>query len=279
MPTSKFVVSALPIFIFLNFLAFNFAKADNSTANLLAIGQGVSSPTSTSTINYTSGYTSENPLGVIYQNGIRLTGEYDQNGTKGYGGELGYGKGTWGVAAGYYKHDCTNCQGRGAGAIGITVGDFGLGIRFAENLYAVGLLFNPQGTHRFGIVGELNNSGGTGNTVNAFGVGYSYVAGQISFTVDASKRQFENTTSPSNNYYIVSPGLQLRADILQVSINDHIFIDGNSPTTSASGTTTTQSNPEHDFWFGVGIGTGKDWHVAVYGDYVNEIAGAVSFYF
>ena len=96
--------------------------------NLIAVGQGVSSPTLTSTVNFSTGYTKEHTVGVVYQNSWRLTGEADfdndddnssGNGNDGYGAELGYGNGTAGLAGGYYTRDCDNCEGRLAGSGGV----------------------------------------------------------------------------------------------------------------------------------------------------------------
>jgi hypothetical protein len=250
------------------------AQSNETTANHLAIGQGVSSPTLTSTINFSSGYTDENPVGVIYQDGLRLTGEYDQNGTKAYGGELGYGKKSWGIAGGYRKRDCNNCEGDAAGAVALSIGDVGFGIRFAEDLYAVGLLFNSHGKHRLGFMAELHDSDGSNNNITSFGAGYSYINNQITLTIDASKRTYESTAIRDDTV-LVTPGLMLRADILQVSVNDRITVNN---TTNNTAPRTTTNDPQHDFWFGIGVGD-KNWHIAAYSDYVNEFALAASLFF
>ena len=244
----------------------SFAAAKNT--NVLAVGQGISSPTSTSTINFSSGYTSENPMGTIYQNGFRLTGEYDSNdNSKNYGAELGYGQGSWGAAVGHRKPDCSGCDGTTAGAVGIDIGGFGLGLRFGKELYAVGLLFNPQGQNRFGLMGEVNNAG---SDVTAYGFGYSYVGDQITFSVDASARSFEDKTIDDDRIQI-TPGLMLRADILQLSINDRITLnrDRNNP---------AHDDKDHDVWFGIGFG-GDSGHVALYSHYVNDFALAATLFF
>ncbi len=242
--------------------------AAEKNANVLAVGQGISSPTSTSTINFSSGYTSENPLGTIYQKGFRLTGEYDSNdNSKNYGAELGYGQGSWGLAAGHRKPDCSGCDGTTAGAVGVDVGGFGLGLRFGKELYAVGVLINPQGENRFGIMAEVNNAG---SDVTAYGLGYSYVGDQITFSVDASARSYEDKTIDDDRIQI-TPGLMLRADILQLSINDKITLnkDDNNP---------AHDDRNHDVWFGIGIG-GDRGHVALYSHYVNDFALAATLFF
>lgn len=246
--------------------------AQVSSANLIAIGQGISSPTSTSTVNYTSGYTSESPLGTIYQNGGRFTAEYDRNdNSDAIGAELGYGTGTWGVAGGYRKPNCNGCNGTAAGDLGITAGDFGFGIRFAENLYAAALLFNPHGTHRFGVMGELNEASDLASKLTAYGVGYSYVASQFTVTIDASGRTYKDGTV-NDNRMVVTPGFMIRADIVQLTVNDRITLNRDKNNSAQ------MSDDEHDFWFGVGIG-GDAWHLAVYSHYVNKIAVAGSLFF
>ncbi|RYZ71826.1 MAG: hypothetical protein EOP05_11665 [Proteobacteria bacterium] len=246
--------------------------AQVSNANLLAIGQGISSPTSTSTVNYSSGYTAESPIGTIYQNGVRLTGEYDRNDNDdNFGAELGYGKGTWGVAAGYRKPGCDNCDGNVAGALGLAIGDFGVGIRFGEDLYSAAVLINPHGTHRFGIMGELNETAGSASKVTAYGVGYSYVASQFTFTLDASGRSFKDNTV-NDDRIVVTPGLGFRVDIVQLTLNDRITLNRDENNAEQ------REDNEHDFWFGIGLG-GERWHVAAYSDYVNELSVVGSLFF
>jgi hypothetical protein len=249
------------------------AVAQDNSANLIAVGEGVSSPTLTSTINFSSGYTSESPLGVIYQNSIRLTGEYDQNGNEAYGAELGYGGGWWGVAGGYRKRDCEGCEGKGAGAIAVSGMGIGFGIRFEEDIYAAAFIFNPLGTHRVGIMGEFTE--GTEDAedaeITAVGVGYSYVGSQFTFTLDASGKATKDDEL-RDELLSVTPGLMVRASFLQVSVNDRIRFKDKDDTSS------DDDDTEHDFWLGAGIGA--SWgHVAVYSDYVNELAVAVSLFF
>src|SRR6056297_2752899 len=101
--------------------------------HLLSISQGISSPALTNSVNYSHGFTHQNPTGVIYQTTARLTGQYDSGDTdsgsdnNGYGGELGVGNGKYGIAGGYYTRDCDNCEGDGAGSVGATFSGVGLG--------------------------------------------------------------------------------------------------------------------------------------------------------
>lgn len=179
----KFIIAALTTIALQQAFA-----AESKNTNLLAVGQGISSPTSTSTINYSSGYTNENSIGTIYQNGFRVGGQHDSNDdskVKAYGAEAGYGQGQWGIAIGHRKPDCDGCKGTTAAGVGVNISGVGVGFRFAEDLSAAALLFNPHGDHRVGVMAELNTAAGSGSNVTAYGLGYSYVASQLTFSIDA----------------------------------------------------------------------------------------------
>ncbi len=213
---------------------------------------------------------SENPVGTIYQPGFRLTGEYDRNNGEGYGGELGYGQGVWGVAAGYYSRKCDRCEGRVAGALGVDISGLALGIRFEKDVQTLGVLINPQGTHRVGLMAEVNKRSSNTSNVTAYGGGYSYVDSSFTFSLDASSRTYEGNANDKR--ILITPGLMLRADIFQVSVNDKITLNRDKNDSSQ------RSGEDHDFWGGLGIG-GESFHLAVYGNYVNEVALAASLFF
>jgi hypothetical protein len=257
----KFFVSVLLSFICATALA---AESDE---NLVAIGQGVSSPNSTSTVNYSSGFTSENPVGVLYQKSLRLSLQYDQGDapSKGYGAELGAAGKSAGAAVGYYKRDCTGCEGRFAASVAVAMSSFGLGLRVEEENYTLGMLFGVHDTHRFGVVAGVDDSGGAGNKITSYGLGYSYVSSDFTLTLDASKRQHENTAA-NNDILILTPGISVRASSLQLTVSDRIVMDNTNKTRT------------DDVWFGVGFG-GKSWHLVGYSDYVNDLALVLSFYF
>lgn len=252
--------------------------ATSNQANIIAIGQGISSPSLTSTVNYSSGYTNESPVGVIYQNSVRASIQYDTDddgntsntGRAGYGGELGYGTGTAGLAAGYYTRDCTNCEGRWAGSAAVAIADVGVGLRYQKDLYTASLLFNPSGAHRVGLIAEGNNGNGAGNNLKSYGVGYSYVASQWTFTIDASKRDYEDKTVYAERL-LVTPGVMVRADFLQISLNDKITLKDREIGSN-------EDKTKHEFWFGIGVGNDKI-HLAGYSNYVNDVALSLSFFF
>ena len=39
------------------------------------------------------------------------------------------------------------------------------------------------------------------------------------------------------------------------------------------------NNNADSLWFGLGIGNGRSWHVAIYSDYYNEISASLSLFF
>lgn len=242
-------------------------------SNRLAIGQGISSPTLTSTINYSNGYTNENPVGVAYQTTMRLTGEYftgndsNNNDNDGIGAELGVGNGSLGFAVGYLDTDCNNCEAVTAGALAGIWSGIGLGIRFEEDISTVGLLLNAQGAHRLGLMAELNEVEGDLNDITRYGVGYSYVSSQYTLTVDASKRDYEDPNT-NDDVILVTPGIALHFSMLSLSVSYDTYVNDED-----------NSNNDNDLWWGLGISPSSNFHLAIYGDYVREIAVAGSFFF
>lgn len=246
-----------------------FSLASERPAHLLGVGQGISSPSVTSVINFSSGFTSESPIGLIYQDGFRITGQYEKNGSDTFGGELAYGGRGWGIGAGYRKSDCDNCEGDGVAALGVSIGNaLGLGIRFEEGLYAVGMMLNPTGQHRLGLMTELNDPEGEENNISSFGVGYSYMTPQVTLTVDASKRDYENELI-NDDVILLSPGISIRADVLQVSVNYRMYLNEGDISSNAF---------DDGAWFGVGFGD-RTYHIAVYSDYVSDLALNGSWFF
>jgi hypothetical protein len=131
----------------------------------------------------------------------------------GVGAELGVGNGRYGMAVGYYERDCDTCEEAVAGALGALSGGFGFGLRFAEEIYSTGLLFNPNGEHRVGLVADFNDPNGDDNNITSFGAGYSYVSQGFTFSLDASKSDYENETE-NDDVVLLSPGLMVRMDII-----------------------------------------------------------------
>lgn len=255
------------IFVF-SFLAVPHALAVSKT-NLLGVGQGISSPTMTSTVNFSKGFTSENPVGVIYQEKIRLTAQGDtgDNRNDGLGGELGIGNGQFGAAIGYYNRDCEGCNDNIAGAIGISFGMVGMGLRVGEDITSAGVLINPKGKHRFGVMADLRDPDGENNKVTSLGAGYSYVEQQLTFSLDASKLDYQNNMINSDAIW-VTPGVSMRFNMVSISLSYDFYVNKEDGSTY-----------DNDLWMGIGFGKADQWHVALYSDYTNEWSAAASFFF
>lgn len=240
-------------------------------ANRIAIGQGISSPASTSTVNYGSAFTSESPVGVIYQGGFRLSAEYDRNDDsdlpEGFGAEFGYGTGEWGAAVGHYKRDCSGCDGVTTGAAALNFSDIGLGVKIQEDQLGLGFLFNPFGRHRVGLMVESYDPEGPDNRVTSYGLGYSFVHEIFTLTLDASRRDYEDASPAVEDITLLTPGVGIRVgDMVQISVNDRITLDDGD------------DNDDDDLWFGVGVGQ-SNWHLAGYSDYVNDFSLVLSAFF
>ncbi len=257
------------IFTSLGLMAPHISLASVPSGQRLSLGQGIASPANTNFVNYRGGWTAQNPVGAVVQENWRVTGQFSSNGNNVFGGELGYGDGSFGLAGGYRQADCDNCDGQAALAAAFTpAASVGLGFRFMEDLYGIGLLFNTGQGWRFGITGELDDGGpSSSDRVARLGAGLGYMAGAWSFVLDASHRLVHSSQS-SDDRILLTPGLSLRADFLEVSLNYKVVVNDNS----SSGSSTD------GFWFGLGL-SGASYHVGLYMDYEQELAANLSFYF
>jgi len=252
----------------------SFAEGE-SKENLLSISQGISSPSITSTVNYSNGFTKENPVGVAYQDSARLSLQYDSGDNDvgetndGYGGEFGMGNGILGLAVGYYTRNCDGCDGDTAGSLGVILGGLGLGVRVMEERYTAGLLVGANGKHRFGLVGDLRDPDGDDNNITSYGAGYSYVENKYTLTVDASKLDYEDKAI-EDDLILLTPGIAIRFGMVALSASYDMRINEDDD---------ANDSDDNDLWWGVGIGEGKTWHLAIYGDYVNEWSLSGSLFF
>lgn len=256
----------------LTFAACGAMAEEGRNPNLIAIGQGISSPSSTSTVNFSSAYTHESPLGVLYQNGFRVSLQYDRNVNTATGLEAGYGSADWGAAIGYRNTSCGDCEVTPALSLAYNVTvDVGIGIRYAQNLYAGAVIVNPRGENRFAFMAEFDDTSKNNQTVSGFGAGYSYVTAAYTLTLDASVRDQQNNTA-SDDQILITPGIMVRADIFQLSVNDKISLKKDG----ANGV--AKDDKYHTLWFGIGVG-GESWHSALYSNYVNDLALVGSWFF
>ena len=257
------------IAMFLVFSVAQLADARNrgGLGNSVAISQGISSPSMTSTVNFGNGFTHENPVGVIYQDSIRISGHYDNgDSSTGYGGELGVGNGSYGLAVGALTRDCDGCDADVGAAAAAVFSGIGLGIRFEEDVYSLGIILNPNGQHRIGIMADRNTSV-DGLEFNGIGFGYTYMGSSFKFTVDASSIVFDDDAN-SNDVILVTPGLAFNINIFTLSVSYDVRLNDDN-----------DNNDDTDLWVGLGIKPSSSWEIAVYADYFNDIAVAASFYF
>lgn len=253
------------------------AIADSKRRQRLAVSQGISSPTVTSPVNFSHGFTYTNAAAASQLNDISLSLEADtseeedssrnRSDDTGYGAELGVGTGNAGIALGYYTRDCEDCDGRFGGIAGVGGDTVAVGVGFREeDNYSAGFLFNPKGRHRFGLAADMFNSDLDDADVRSYGAGYSYVGNSFVFAVDASKKDFDGPTNSREDVIMITPGLEVHSDWLALSVSyDNYLSDDNDIY-------------DDDIWFGVGI-QGKDWNLAIYHDYVNEWSTALTFWF
>ncbi|MCB0414060.1 MAG: hypothetical protein KDD50_06990 [Bdellovibrionales bacterium] len=256
------ILKKIPLILFILVLTNFVFAANRGGARLLAISQGTSLPTTYSLLNFSGGWSFVNPAGVVNYNNPALSLQYDQNGNSGIGLEIGVGGSWWGVAGGYSTRNCTGCNGTARVALGFGFSSVDIGFRFENELSGVGLLFNPQGTHRWGLTAQLNDPAGSNNNISTLGFGYGYVAGSWEFALDASKRIYEDQATTENRLY-VSPGVLFYISSVSLSLNYETLLND-----TANQNTSTENG---SFWFGFNIDK-NSWNLSVYIDYQNEIA-------
>ncbi len=232
--------------------------------NSLAISQGISSPSRNHTALYSNGFILENPVAASYQNGYRFTGSLDGSESSSVGVEGGLGDNQYGLALGYYSNDCDGCDANLRGSISAIWGKLGIGLGVQEDLYTLGILINPNGIHRFGIMTELVERNSLRSS--GYGLGYSFVLPRFTFSLDMSKQNYENSNS-YDNPIVMTPGLAVRIDIIAVSLSYDIFIDD------------PLEVYENQVWFGLGVNPYKNWELAFYSDYIDRWTLQASYFF
>jgi hypothetical protein len=222
-------------------------------------------------VNLDHGFVPTDPAVAGTLNGVSLSLEHgatDENNQKSStsGAEIEAGNGSVGIALGYLKRDCEACKGRTAGMLGASMDSFAFGLGYyEEDTYSAGILINPKGTHRVGLVASGFDSENDGQDVRAYGLGYSYNAQSLTFALDASKRTNE-TEQPTDKVVLITPGLQVRVSHLALSVS-HDFYTNNEAKTYTDKT-----------WYGVGFGS-SNLHLAIYHDYFHEWAAVGTIWF
>lgn len=247
---------------------FGWGGADGAT-NALSVGQGISSPSRHSHVNFSSGFLNQNPVGAVYQQGGRVSGQFIDAGDNTLGVELGYGAGTWGVAIGATKSAGSD-SARVAGAIGVVPFDsFGFGVFGDEDISQVGFLFSPHGTHRLGVTYAVYSEDVL-EDLSTIGLGYSFVADKFTLTLDASKHESsqaswslqtgDTTQELSTDLVFVTVGFMFRVSEFQFVINHEMIQNDDDNAFDAT-----------DTWFGVGFALSA-WNFAIYSDYIGDLA-------
>ncbi len=249
------------------------AGAGKSEGLRLAVSQGISSPNNTSPVNLSHGFVRVNPAVAGSLSGVNLSVEYGSTTTNNQkstttGAEIGAGNGKFGIALGSIKSDCSSCESRESGILGFSLDSFSVGLGFQKDKnYSLGLIINPTGTHRFGLVANAYDSPNDGEDVQAYGLGYSYFTDSVVFTVDASKRKTQTPNpDPNDDVILVTPGLEIRADWVSLSVSHDAY------------TNNKLSTYTNNTWYGIGFGS-KDLHLAVYHDYFHEWSAVGTFFF
>lgn len=246
-----------------------FAQQTSANLNQVAVGQGISSPAITNTTMFSKGFTMENPVAASYQNGYRGTLALDGSDTTSFGVDMGVGDTTYGFTLGAYSNACEEgreCEAFIRGNISAIWGGFGIGFGIQEDLYTMGLLFNPNGLHRVGLTFEHEDPNGINNNRGAFGLGYAYVLPQFTFAIDLSRRSFENNALRDDTL-MLTPGIIVRVDIFSISLNYDFYMSD------------TGNEHSDQVWVGVSARPFADWEFTFYGEYVDRWTLMASYFF
>ncbi len=234
-----------------------FAQQGANNLNSLAISQGISSPSQNHPTLFSNGFTFENPVASSYQDGYHLTSALDGAESTSFGLEAGVGDTQYGFAVGAYSNGCDVCDPYVRGTVSAIWGGFGLGFGVQQDLYTMGMLFNPNGLHRVGLVFEFEDPGGIYNYRSALGIGYSYVLPQFTFSLDVSKRDAEDP-SVLDQPVLVTPGMAVRVDIFSVSLSYDVFLND------------VGNRFSEQLWVGIGMRPYSNLEITFYGEYIDR---------
>jgi len=247
------------------------AHAVSPEEQRLLTGLGAAAPDVGILVNIIPGMTFENPAGVMYQAGPRVSVQVARSaGKNDTGFEGGYSGQSLGAAVGVYTPGCDGCKGRTAGILGGAIGkDFYLGGRYqTENsiaTYGGGLLVNASGKHRVGAMFSYQNPPTPNSSVTAYTGGYAYVTKENTIAVELAGQKLEADPT-SSKYMLFSLGYQKRVESLQASINYVRTLN-----------TTADPVPE-SFWAGIGF-NGESWHLGAYTNFKQPFMLVLSGFF
>jgi hypothetical protein len=238
------------------------SRADIPENNLTAIGQGVASPSTTSLVNIGRGLIGvENPAGLMYISGFRVSAEMTKDTVSGSGFEGSYSSKDYGLALGSYNPGCTGCLAHNAALLAAAFKYAHVGLRYqlVDKIptYGLGAIFNATGKHRFGAHVEDENPEVKDSSIMKTGFGYSYVDNEDTINIDVTQSK-TSTASTSMN----SIGYKKKVSYLEVSMTYEM---GSTPNSDK-------------FWMGAGF-KGRTFNLAVYSQYASQLLLVLSAFF
>jgi hypothetical protein len=239
--------------------------------NRLATGQGIAAPNVTMLVNLSRGFTDENPAGVMYQDGFTASALMAKNVDTDTAFEAGYSGKTFGGAVGMLAPGCTGCKATTAGILGMSFEKTAsIGVRYQTQnnvaTYGGGVIFNPEGTHRFGINADRYAPAAPAYSATSYGAGYAYVTKATTIALEISKKEnADPAATTANKIMTASLGFQKRVDPLMVSI---------AYETRMSDT----AKPNDLMWMGAGFDS-TNWNLQVFVNYRQEMMAVLGAYY
>jgi hypothetical protein len=247
--------------LFITLLFSSTSWAGIPSENLLAVGQGVASPSTTSLVNVNRGLTgAENPAGIMFLKGYKLAAEVIQDTDSGSGFEASYTGNRLGLGVGSFT-SCSACEDSTNLVLGMNFKKMNLGIRYQTQnsipTYGIGLLVNADGKHRLGLHVEDSNPEDEASTTMNTGFGYSYVNNDQTINIERTQSKTKTTSSS-----LTSIGYERKVSSMQVSMTYEMNADTNVDS----------------FWMGAGF-KGQTFHLAVYAQYKRMMLLVISAFF
>ncbi|MCB0377320.1 MAG: hypothetical protein KDD33_02415 [Bdellovibrionales bacterium] len=242
------------------------SRGKGGSTNDLAISQGISSPSYTNVTTVSNGFTFDNPVGASYQKNYRATAFIDGSTSTSLGIDGGVGDSQYGLGLAYYSNSCDGCDGYIRGTMSAIWGGFGMGFGVREDVYTMGMMFNPNGLHRVGLVIEYEDPAGRGNNRTGWGLGYSYVTSSFTFSMDMSNQALEDN-SLDDGSVLITPAVGVRVDIFAATLSYNFYF----------------SDSTHQFSDGVWVGLSakpfSKWQFTFYGEFIDRWTLMASYYF
>jgi hypothetical protein len=255
-------------FILLLLLVPTVAFAKTPEESRLATGLGIAAPDVSSIVNFTTGYTTENPAGVLFQEEYRASLQLvREGGINDVGVEAGAAGKTFGIALGLLQPGCNACLSTMGVMLGAAVTkDFNVGASYQTSnsiaTYGGGILYNPTGTHRLGVVADYYNPPTPNTQITTYSGGYAYVTKSSTIAVELAGQK--NDADPiASKLNLLSLGFQKRVESLQLSVNYQRTLNSTAAVT-----------PEF-FWLGGGF-NGETWHLGVYSNMHKQFMAVLS---